>query len=83
MTRHYLIWSNEHRMWWRADQRGYTDAIVEAGRYPYNEAQQIVLSASANGALLYDRTDPVTGEQYRQAPEVAVLAPECIEDGPS
>jgi hypothetical protein len=75
----FLIWSNEHRMWWRANERGYTDSIEEAGRYPYEQAAKVVLSASVNGQLLYDRTDPVTGEQYRQAPEVLVLAPECID----
>ncbi len=75
---HFLIWSNEHRMWWRADERGYTDSIDEAGRYLYDAAERIVLKASVNGALLYDRTNPLTGEQYRQAPEVLVLAPECV-----
>jgi hypothetical protein len=75
----FLIWSNEHRMWWRADERGYTDSIEEAGRYPYDTAQRIVLKASVNGALLHDRTNPLTGERYRQAPEVLVLAPECID----
>jgi hypothetical protein len=65
-------------MWWRANERGYTDYIEEAGRYPYDRAQKIVLSASVDGALLRDRADPVTGEQYRQAPEVLLLAPECI-----
>lgn len=74
----FLIWSNEHRMWWRAAYRGYTDSIEEAGRYPHAVAVRIVLEASANGQLMYDRTDPMTGRQYRQAPEVLVLAPEHI-----
>ncbi len=78
-TPSYLIWSNQHRMWWRPDGRGYTDSIEEAGRYPYARAQQIVLDASCNGALPYDRTDPVTGRQYRQAPEALVLAPEHVD----
>jgi hypothetical protein len=77
----FLIWSNEHRMWWRANECGYTDSIEEAGRYPYGLAARIVLKASVDGALVYDRTDPMTGEQYRQAPEVLVLAPECIDLG--
>lgn len=29
----YLIWSNEHRAWWRAMARGYTTEIAAAGRY--------------------------------------------------
>jgi len=75
----YLIWSNEHRMWWRAAERGYADSIEEAGRYPYERAEAIVREASADGRLMYDRTNYLTGEQYRQAPEVLVLAPEHID----
>jgi hypothetical protein len=77
----YLIWSNDHRLWWRANERGYTEAIEEAGRYPHDRAAEIVRRATVDGHLLRDRTNPVTGEQYRQAPEVLVLAPECIESG--
>lgn len=75
----YLVWSNEHQMWWRPAERGYTDSIEEAGRYPYGQAAAIVGKASVDGRLLRDRTNPLTGEQYRQAPEVLVLAPECID----
>jgi hypothetical protein len=75
----YLIWSNQHRQWWRDDRRGYTDSIEEAGRYGHDEAVQIVLSASADGLLLFDRIDPVNGREYQQAPEVLVLAPEHAE----
>lgn len=34
----YLIWSNEHRAWWRPDARGYTLDIERAGRYSRDEA---------------------------------------------
>jgi hypothetical protein len=75
----FLIWSNEHHMWWRDDERGYTDSIEEAGRCTYKRAVQIVREASVDGRRLFDRTNYVTGEQYRQAPEVLVLAPEHVD----
>lgn len=34
----YLIWSNEHRAWWRANSAGYTTSLTEAGRYTRPEA---------------------------------------------
>lgn len=34
----WLIWSNEHRCWWRPDRRGYTNSIEAAGRYTFAEA---------------------------------------------
>ena len=37
----YLVWSNEHRMWWKPLHRGYTLFIEEAGRYPYEAAARI------------------------------------------
>lgn len=34
----YLIWSNEHRAWWRPRAQGYTKRIDHAGRYSREEA---------------------------------------------
>ncbi len=34
----YLIWSNEHRAWWRPNTRGYTLQLEKAGRYSRDEA---------------------------------------------
>ena len=31
----YLIWSNEHRAWWRPNAKGYTVHIKTAGRYTF------------------------------------------------
>lgn len=74
----FLIWSNEHRMWWRGGHVGYTDSIEEAGRYERSDAEEIVAAATLDGVLTVRRTDPVTGEEYSQLSEVLVLAPECI-----
>ncbi len=34
----YLVWSNEHRAWWRPNSRGYTADVRKAGLYPKSEA---------------------------------------------
>lgn len=75
----YLVWSNQHGMWWRADRRGYTDIIDEAGRYSRGEAESIVDTATLSGRLTHRRTDPVTGREYSAVDEVMVLAPESTE----
>lgn len=37
----YLVWSNQHRAWWRANSHGYTDNVKSAGRYSRAEAISI------------------------------------------
>ena len=37
----WLIWSGEHRAWWRPDARGYCEFLAGAGRYTFEEAAQI------------------------------------------
>jgi len=76
----FLIWSNEHAMWWRANQCGYTQYIEEAGRYERAEAAGIVRRASLDGQLGVRRHDPVTGHTNLCMPEVMVSAPEEIPD---
>lgn len=47
----YLIWSNEHRAWWRPKSRGYTINMDRAGRYDREEAISIcALSRDGWGA---------------------------------
>lgn len=36
----YLIWSNEHRAWWRPNGRGYTSDLAAAGRYSREDAMR-------------------------------------------
>jgi len=38
MPQKYLIWSNSHKEWWKADGMGYTKKREEAGRYTIEEA---------------------------------------------
>lgn len=77
----YLVWSNEHQMWWRPGHRGYTRTIEEAGRYSHTEATEIVSRATLFGRLAQTRTNPVTGEEYQWLSEHLVLAPESIAGG--
>jgi hypothetical protein len=41
----YLIWSNEHQAWWRANSDGYTIDVDQAGRYPRDRAIEIASGA--------------------------------------
>lgn len=40
-----LIWSNEHRAWWRPNSCGYTTHLAAAGRYSQAEAAAICRAA--------------------------------------
>ncbi len=42
----YIIWSNEHRAWWRPNSRGYTPNISDAGVYSREDAMDIVEGAN-------------------------------------
>jgi hypothetical protein len=42
----YLIWSNEHRAWWKASRHGYTTRTDLAGRFSFEEATEIVTQAN-------------------------------------
>lgn len=75
----YLVWSNEHRMWWRANHSGYTEFVEEAGRYSRADAEQVVSKATLDGRLDVPRVDPVTGLPYMRASEVMLLAAEDID----
>lgn len=62
----FLIWSHEHRGWWRAGRNGYTQDIRNAGRYSAVEAAEIV--KSANTAL--GSTTDFPEETMCEVPEV-------------
>jgi hypothetical protein len=46
-TIEWLIWSNEHMAWWRADSCGYTTEVASAGRYTERQAVNICTGARA------------------------------------
>lgn len=75
----WLVWSNQKGQWWRANRRGYTAVIEEAGRYAEDEARAIVKDATVDWQIKHERVDPVTGVPYVSYDEEMVLAPECTE----
>jgi hypothetical protein len=66
----WLVWSNEHRRWWRPNHRGYTTRQAEAGRYPYTEALDICDGAGLMG-------DGTPAEIMTPSPE-AIRAAEAL-----
>jgi len=42
----WLIWSHEHRGWWKPGGLGYTKVRGEAGRFSLGEAAQICAEAN-------------------------------------
>lgn len=60
----FLVWSNEHGQWWRANHMGYTSVIEEAGRYGMAESLRICRNANFGGVIN----------------EVRVLAPESYDE---
>lgn len=42
----YVIWSNEHKAWWRPNRLGYTNVLKEAGLYSQEDAQDITADAT-------------------------------------
>lgn len=46
MGERYLIWSNEHRGWWKPGGYGYTTLTQRAGVYGAAEATEIVRQAN-------------------------------------
>lgn len=41
----YVIWSNEHRAWWRPNECGYCTMLAGAGRYTREDALAICIRA--------------------------------------
>lgn len=68
----WLVWSNEHRAWWRSNRRGYALKIGEAGRYSLEEARDICINAAP-------RSGPKSeAETAGDPPEMMVVAPESL-----
>jgi hypothetical protein len=42
----YLIWSNEHRGWWKGSLHGYTTRTDKAGQFSFEDASEIVQRAN-------------------------------------
>lgn len=46
MKEKWLIYSTEHRAWWKPDWNGYTTKRKEAGLYSFEEACRVVENAN-------------------------------------
>jgi len=55
----YLIWSNEHRSWWRPNRVGYTQHIEQAGRYSRDDAMEITDGATFQWSKMIPNELPV------------------------
>lgn len=62
----YLVWSNEHRAYWRPNKSGYTTNWLEAGRYSADDAAECCSRR--------------TWEPCKPPPEVMILAPDSERD---
>jgi hypothetical protein len=47
----FIIWSEEHKGYWKPNSMGYTNTIENAGRYDVDEAIQICAGANAYGSI--------------------------------
>jgi hypothetical protein len=77
--RKYLVWSNEHRMWWAPSERGYTPIIDEAGRFTLSDGMAICRKATLDGELSMKAESHVhPGRVWDVLPEQLVLSPEAL-----
>ncbi len=74
--RDYLIWSHEHRGWWRPGN-GYTPRLSEAGRFTRDRALKICAEAMPGQA---DRTGMLPELPVRLADLEAFIAPYVASD---
>ena len=47
----FLLWSNKYSMWWRADARGYTADVAQAGHYSRDAAVRHVVASAYHGQV--------------------------------
>ena len=63
----YLVWSNQHSAWWRANSRGYTKDLAQAGIY--SRMETIAICAGARDGWRDGETPP----------EIPVVAADAFE----
>jgi hypothetical protein len=66
----WIVWSNEHRAFWRPNRCGYTVRIEQAGRYTKAEAETI-----CNGA----NYRAISNLRSGTPPEIYMPAPEAVD----
>lgn len=73
----YLIWSNEHRAWWKGGEAGYTTRISEAGHYTRGRAIEICSNALFGSKPGLPNELPVSIDDVRSM----FVGPFAAEDG--
>ncbi len=76
----YVVWSHEHRAWWRSNSAGYTTALTRAGVYSRDDA--ISISHRARDRWEQDRIPNELPIRVSDLPEwaIRILAPEASHD---
>lgn len=71
MKREWMIWSNEHAMWWGHNSCGYTQSVALAGRYSLAEAMEVCRRASRGRGVcwLNNMGDDAPNEVMVPSPE--------------
>lgn len=80
MTDEYVIWSFEHRAWWKRAKWGYSDALADAGRYPKDEADAIVFKANRYAKTPHETAIPLADADAFTARGWIPIAPGAYED---
>jgi hypothetical protein len=70
MSERYLIWSMEHRGWWKGNRHGYTTRTDKAGQFSFEEAKAICENANRYDQPLSKQPKPWLGVN-----EIMVEAP--------
>lgn len=65
----YLVWSNEHRAWWRPNSAGYTTHVASAGRYTHEKA--VAICRDARNGFKHDA--PPSEVPVREADVLAMM----------
>lgn len=69
----WIVWSNEHHAFWRANHSGYTRSVEQAGRYSHTEAEAICRAARPRANSTIYEGEP---------PEICMPAPEALDAPP-
>ena len=79
--REYLVWSNEHRGWWKGNCHGYAPGLRGASRFTRAEAPEICRRAIAQAAHVGTTSElPVRVEDIDEFLS-SRMAPAAIMDG--
>jgi hypothetical protein len=74
----YLIWSNEHRAWWKTGGWGYSTGLATAGRFTKQDAMRICRDAIPTAAHIGKMSEIPVREQDLYDILRDQILPKCI-----